>query len=592
MQDEGGKELSVMSNERLIGLSASFQGKIYEIGELLTIGRNPDNRLQLDDLQVSRKHALIQATPNGFMLKDLGSGNGTYIGNRRIIEYRLSPNDVIRIGNQEFRFETGAEIDALNPPEPAVQANVCPSGVRFHHGAEGRFEATDAANMYQTLFQHAAPKVTEEELRETQQRLKAIYTANQIITSERNLTTLFERVMDQLFALVPAHNGVILLKDSQSGELVTEYVKSGQENTEVVISSTIVNRAFAKGEAVITYDAADDSRFDAGASIITQNIASAMCAPLIHQNERLGVLYVDTRGATNAFVAGDLELLVALAGPAAIAIRNAQYLRMVEQGYQDTLITLANAIEMRDHYTVGHTWRVTHFSMAIARELGWSDEKLKEVQMGGVLHDVGKIAVDDAILRKPTRLTDEEFAKMKIHPERGAQLLRDVGFMHPLIPYCLYHHERYDGNGYPFALAGDDIPIEGRVVAVADTFDAMTSNRPYRKGLDPEFAIQEIEKASGTQFDPQCVDALIRAYRSQKIAQILQDYYKTGFKSIACPFCSTFIRLPDDIQDGAIIECNVCHRNIRVRIENDTYFGELLPQRSPSATPPLNNHDT
>lgn len=566
-----------MAHERLVVLSGKLKDKIFEIEDLLTIGRNPDNTVHLDDLQVSRKHATLEKGPRGTILKDLGSGNGTYIGNQRILEYRLSPGDVIRIGTQELRYEADEE-DALAMNEKGG------SGVRFRLGNLDRFEAMDAANLHQTLFQSPSAVTTLEQLRTTQKRLQAIYSANQLITSEQNLSRLFAQVIDQIFSLLPAHNGVIMLKDKDRGELVTEYVKSGVQNEEVVISSSIVKRAFENGEALITYDAADDSRFESGASIISQNISSAMCVPLIHQDDRLGVIYVDTRGTTKAFVSEDLEMLVGLAGPAAIAIKNAQYLRMVKQGYEDTLTALANSIELRDHYTVGHTWRVTNFSKEIARELGWEQEKLDEVQMGGVLHDVGKIAIDDAILRKPGKLTDEEFAKMKIHPERGAQLLQDIAFLHPLIPYALYHHERYDGRGYPFGLQGDNIPIEGRLISVADTFDAMTSNRPYRKGMDPETALVELERGRGTQFDPICVDALIKCYRAGRIQTILQDYYEKDEKSFACPFCSTHIHLPDTIQSGDEHECNVCHRRSIVQAQNNVYFGELLPQ-TPGATP-------
>jgi len=230
---------------------------------------------------------------------------------------------------------------------------------------------------------------------------------------------------------------------------------------------------------------------------------------------------------------------------------------------------------------VGHTWRVTNFAMAMGRELGWEEEKLKEVRMGGVLHDVGKIAVDDAIIRKPEKLTDEEYAKMKVHPERGAQLLQDVPRLHPLIPYCLYHHERYDGRGYPYALKGEDIPIEGRILSVADTFDAMTSNRPYRKGLNPEIAVAEIEKGKGTQFDPLCADLLIKCYRAGKVDSILQDYYAKEVRSLACPFCSTLIRLSDSVKSGDEHECHVCHRLLRILEQNQTYFAERVPQSGP-----------
>jgi len=508
-------------------------------------------------------------------IKDLDSGNGTFVKNRRIIECRLSDGDIINVGGCEVRYEAA---DESGPQE------VGRSQIRFEESDPGmRFQAASAENVYKTFFSAPSDTVSDAQLRAARVRLTAIYEANQIIASERNLDKLFERVMDQIFSLVPAHNGVIMLAGEKSGELEAVLTRVGEDSGDVVISSTIVKRAFDGGEAVLTYDAADDSRFRAGASIISQNISSAMCVPLRHQEKSLGVVYVDTRGTKRAFEDGDLELLVALSGPAAIAIRNAQYLRQLQQAYQDTLVVTANTIEMRDHYTVGHTWRVTNFALEMARYLGWDKEQLELCRMGGVLHDVGKIAVDDAILRKPGRLTEEEFAKMKVHPERGARMMQDVESLKPLIPYCLYHHERYDGKGYPYGLAGEAIPIEGRIIAVADTFDAMTSNRPYRKGLDPEIAIAEIEKGKGGQFDPVCCDALITCYREGRIARILQDFYANDEKSIVCPFCSTFIRVDEGVNTGDVIECAVCHRRIRLMEENKAYYGETVPE---SEVPP------
>jgi HD-GYP domain-containing protein (c-di-GMP phosphodiesterase class II) len=432
-----------------------------------------------------------------------------------------------------------------------------------------------AATVYRTFVTASRKAGTAGQLQEAQSRLAAVYEANQIISSERDLKKLFERVMDQIFSLIPAHNGVIMLRDKESGELVTEYVKTGSGQTEVTISSTIVSRAQERHEAVITYNAASDARFGSGASIIVQNISSAMCTPLRCQDENLGVIYVDTRGTKSAFTERDLEMLVGLAGPAAIAIRNAQYMNELEQAYQETLVMMANAIELRDHYTVGHTWRVTNFAVETARMMGWTEEKLKECEMGGVLHDVGKIGIDDAILHKPGRLDEEEFEKMKVHPERGARILQDSRFLTPLVPYALYHHEKYDGSGYPYGMKGEDIPTEGRLIAVADTFDAMTSNRPYRKGLDPEVAIERLLECRGTQLDPDIVDVFVQCYRDGKIGRIMQEYHK-GSKSIACPFCSTYIRIPEGGEAGGEFECGVCHRRIRLLAEDDEYYGEVV----------------
>ena len=160
--------------------------------------------------------------------------------------------------------------------------------------------------------------------------------------------------------------------------------------------------------------------------------------------------------------------------------------------------------------------------------------------------------------------------------------MEDCKKLEPLIPYCKYHHERYDGRGYPEQLAGEDIPIQGRIVAVADTFDAMTSNRPYRKGLDPEIAIEEIERNKGSQFDPECADAFIRAYRGGKISHILQAYHENE-KSIACPFCSTFIPIEEGAELGEIFECKVCHRHSRLDKHNENYVGVLLTEADMAA---------
>ncbi len=560
-----------MAEEHLIILSGSREGQKIPIRGQLTIGRNPDSGLQVEDLQVSRQHAVIDQTPSGTVVRDLGSGNGTYIGDQRVLKYRLSNGDIIRIGQISLRFECPES-------EAAKSSAAAPgSGVRFGQDLEGTLEVSSADNVRQTFFQAPDRAATVQQLRDAQKRLAAVYKANQIISSERDLKKLFELVMDQIFSLIPAHNGVILLKDEKSEEPVLEYVKSRSGSVEVVISSTIVNRAAENGEAIITLDAADDRRFEAGMSIIAQNISSAMCTPLTHLDEILGVLYVDTRGTRRAFVQGDLELLVALSGPAAIAIKNAQYVNMLERAYHDTLIATANAIELRDHYTVGHTWRVTNFAVEIAKQLGWDEERIAQAEMGGVLHDVGKIGVPDAILGKVGKLTDEEYEKMKVHPERGARMLEDIALLKPLVPYCLYHHERYDGRGYPYGLKGESIPIEGRVIAVADTFDAITSNRPYRRGLDPKVAIEEIERGIGTQFDADCANALIQCYRDGKVDQILQDYMR-GEKSIACPFCSTFIKVPDGAKVADIFECQVCHRRTRLQERNEAYYGELVAE--------------
>lgn len=191
------------------------------------------------------------------------------------------------------------------------------------------------------------------------------------------------------------------------------------------------------------------------------------------------------------------------------------------QSQRATAIALAKAIEKRDRYTAGHTDRVTEYAVLTAKQLNWSKERLTVLELAGHLHDVGKIGVPDAILNKPGKLTVEEFEMMKSHPEIGEQIIRGIDFLDSLVPYVLYHHERYDGKGYPKGLRGEAIPIEGRLLAVSDTFDAMTSSRPYRRELDPERAIDEIRRCSGTQFDPKIVEVFLEIWRAGLLDPIL-----------------------------------------------------------------------
>ena len=165
--------------------------------------------------------------------------------------------------------------------------------------------------------------------------------------------------------------------------------------------------------------------------------------------------------------------------------------------------TLADAIDAKDAYTKGHSGRVAEYSKEIAKRAGYTVERQEEIYMMGLLHDVGKIGVPDAVINKPGKLTDEEFERIKTHPGRGAKILKNIEEMPKLAVGARWHHERFDGRGYPDKLSGDDIPEEARIIAVADAYDAMTSNRSYRDIIPQEVVKSELEKGSGTQFDPQ-----------------------------------------------------------------------------------------
>jgi response regulator RpfG family c-di-GMP phosphodiesterase len=247
-------------------------------------------------------------------------------------------------------------------------------------------------------------------------------------------------------------------------------------------------------------------------------IRSAVSHPLMAKGKVIGIVtLVRTDHHLSPFTTGQLHALSIIASKAASAIENSKLYEELRESYMQTLTALANAVEARDIYTRGHTERVWYMAELIGRQMGWNEDKLWEVRMGGILHDIGKIGVPDAILNKPEALTQEEFEIMKQHPVCGAKILEGISFLKPAISYVLYHHERFDGKGYPYGLRGEDIPIQGRLMAVVDTFDAITSDRPYRRSKGFELAIKEIKDCSGTQFDPKVAKIFVEAWEYGRI---------------------------------------------------------------------------
>ena len=199
--------------------------------------------------------------------------------------------------------------------------------------------------------------------------------------------------------------------------------------------------------------------------------------------------------------------------------KNEQIERMTTQ----SITTFANALDAKDPYTEGHSERVSAYSTRLARELGLSEEEIDNIRLVALLHDIGKIGVPDSVLKKPGRLTDEEFGMMKQHTVVGSEIIKDINSIPGVVIGARYHHERYDGRGYPDGLKGEEIPFIARIIAVADAFDAMTSNRIYRKHLSTEQVLSELEKGAGSQFDPTIANLLVDMLKSGAIKNLSPD---------------------------------------------------------------------
>jgi putative two-component system response regulator len=196
----------------------------------------------------------------------------------------------------------------------------------------------------------------------------------------------------------------------------------------------------------------------------------------------------------------------------------------LQEAYEASLIMLANAIEVRDAYTRGHVERVMNYAIAIARHVGLTEPQLSNLRFGSILHDIGKIHVRQSTLLKEGPLDEDEWVEMKRHPSMGAELIKEVHYLTPAVPIILRHHERWNGSGYPEGLSGAEIPLSARIVAVADSFDAITTKRPYRTVMSPEHAYEEILRFNGIYYDPMVINAFKRAWSSGQIRKIHEAF--------------------------------------------------------------------
>ena len=318
--------------------------------------------------------------------------------------------------------------------------------------------------------------------------------------------------------LMGAEVGSLLLVDEKTSELYFEVALGDEAKSRKIkeirlkIGEGIAGWVAKEAKSVIINDVQNDPRFFKGADKKTKFVTKNMvCVPVMTKGKVIGVLQAINKRDDGKFTDSDRESFESLANQVAIAIENSRLYDQLRQTFLDTAKAMAEAIEKRDPYTGGHTKRVYKYSNIIGRYLGLSPAELEKLEIAAVLHDVGKIGVSDLILGKQGPLDNEEFAKMKMHAPFGADIVNHVPALADIVPGIESHHERIDGKGYPAGLSGEAVPRMASIIAVADSFDAMTTSRPYRAGLSLEYAVSELKRCTGTQFEQKAVEAFLEA---------------------------------------------------------------------------------
>jgi putative nucleotidyltransferase with HDIG domain len=344
--------------------------------------------------------------------------------------------------------------------------------------------------------------------------------ATEAIASTLQLDPLLDMIMELGMNIMDAEGCSVLLIDEKEKKL--QFVAaSGAKKEEIKkltldIGEGVAGWVVQNDQPLLIEDVSKDARFSKRVDeVLRQETKSLICVPLKVKERTIGVMEVINKKGDRTFTERDMVLFKPLSAQAAVAIERARLYEDLEDMYISTVKSLAAAIDAKDPYTRGHSERVTRFSLLITKELGLDEKIQKDVQLCGLLHDVGKIGVPISVLRKKEKLTDEDWKEIRRHPVLGAEIISPIKQLKELIPNVRHHHERYDGKGYPDNLKGEEIPLIARILAVADTFDALTSERPYRNGLSDKAALEEIEICKGTQLDPACADAFSAGYNKK-----------------------------------------------------------------------------
>ncbi len=464
----------------------------------ITIGRGPENTLPLPSgATVSRNHATVSKheTEDGsfWKIQDMGSRHGTFLNGIKLKEakrIRLHAGDLISI--EPFTFQIVDQNESNRYTETLDDARTV-AGTSIL-----RIERTEGGVLL------------------AQERLQALLECSRVIHSTDTESDMAEAVATAASAGTLFSNVAIIRPvGGDRVEILASKGRVANQGT-LNISRSLLDAAM-EGEPVKFQKTGIVEK--QAESIMQYSIEEALCIPVTIGNSVAGCIYLDNREGQVRGQSSDedIEYCTGLAEIASLAMSNLKRADIERRHTEErhgfllgTVSALVNAIDAKDTYTCGHSERVAWLSKELAQFLELDEATIEEVHICGLVHDIGKIGIPEAILRKPGRLTDEEFEQIRAHPVIGEDILREVPQLQPVLPGVRSHHERWDGGGYPDGTKGKDTPLFGRILGIADAFDAMCSSRSYRKKLNRSEVLDEIAACAGAQFDPELAKLFLK----------------------------------------------------------------------------------
>jgi putative nucleotidyltransferase with HDIG domain len=374
------------------------------------------------------------------------------------------------------------------------------------------------AQLINALIDHVAVSIRTAQLyaqeRQNEERQQLLEQISRYLQQTLDLEVLIPRIFSEVNKAIDAEAQSIWLVDAQAHNIVCRFATGPGtdliKQVTVPIGKGIVGSCVEKQESFIIADAQKDIRFFRGADAKTGLIThSIMSVPMVREGKSIGAIQAINKKNGALFNYADLDLFRSIADSAALAIENARLYADLDISYNNTLDALTAALDLRDRETEGHSRRVVEYTAQLATAMGLSRQQVAVFRRGALIHDIGKIGVPDAVLLKPGPLDADERAIIEKHPQAGYEMLMGIPYLQEEIKIVLAHQEKWDGSGYPFGLKGEAIPLGARLFSIADTFDALLSDRPYRKGRSYLVARDIIAAEAGRQFDPQAVTAFL-----------------------------------------------------------------------------------
>lgn len=459
------------------------RGRLFALtGTTITIGRSAENTIVLNDVAVSSVHSKIIRSENGqFTLHDNASTNGTFVNGREARVADLKHGDTVRIGGTVLAFEVQR------------QGGILP-GEGIDRGAV-RPDEELIAYREPTLIDPS--KLSRVELERLVRRGFILEQLDLALSSLEGPTEILTTVLDAALAASGAQRGFILLVDERTGEIVPSVVRNlTEEGGEIPFSKSLAFDVVADRKAYLTED----------------HHGQVLGVPILAYGRAVGVIHLDApRERFDDDTRAVVEAIGLRTGPAVAAARSRVDFEVLFSSMIDAMM---KSIQAKDVYTRGHSERVRHYSRILGKELGIGGQELYRLTLGAAVHDIGKIGMPDSVLKFNTnpRLTPEQLEEVKKHPVRGAKILGEIPFLRDVVAAAELHHEDWNGGGYPHGMSGEEIPLIARVVAVADTYDAITTDRPYQKGASYEQGHEILRKIAGKRLEPELVEAFISAW--------------------------------------------------------------------------------